>query len=118
MTNEEFERLYPAYRGVARGIARKLVGSDDDLVQDLEQEAFFALSQFDLATVTTNVDACIRQLLKFRMVDYLRKLKLDREDSLDMYLDTWDQLVVGADGVVRIVQWHYDGVPPRWEEPT
>lgn len=92
MRRRDFEKFYKRYAPSIRAIARKLAQRDDELVQDLEQEGALALLLLNPARATTNPDAWIRQALKNRMVDYLRKLKLQKYDSLDGRLDNGDQV--------------------------
>lgn len=93
MRRREFERhYYPKYQASIRAIARKLAQRDDELAQDLEQEGAFALLLLNPDLATSNADAWIRQALKNRMVDYLRKQNPGRYESLDARLEAGDQL--------------------------
>jgi len=88
----DFEAYYARYRDTITAIARKLAGTDDDLVADLEQEGVIALWKLNPARATKNRDAWIRQAIKFRMVDYLRKNDPRMYESLDTRLACGDQL--------------------------
>lgn len=92
MTNEDFAEYYPRYGGVIRAIARKLAQRDDELVLDLEQEGAMALLFLNPKLATTNPDAWIRQAIKNRMIDYLRKLNPQKYESLDARLASGDQV--------------------------
>lgn len=101
VNHRDFNRLYPKYRPVIQAIARKLVGADDEMVRDLEQEGAFALYQLDLSRVMTNQDAWIRKAIRNRQIDYLRRHKPTsvRMESLDLRLEKGDQLEELAGGL-------------------
>jgi DNA-directed RNA polymerase specialized sigma24 family protein len=108
MTEEEFARYYEQYKGVIGRIARKLARGDEELLRDLKQEGLFALWRLNLAKARVNEDAWIRQAVKFRMVDFLRKLNPRVYESLQAHLDSGGQIVEDPeDGDLRIVH------PPR-----
>jgi len=93
MKKEEFETVYyPRYRTVITAIARKLARSDDDLVQDLHQVGAIALFRLDVSKSLSNPDSWIRQAVKFKMIDFLRKNNPRAFDSLDAALENGDQL--------------------------
>ena len=103
MRTREFERYYERYRHVMVGMARKLVGRDDALVEDLTQEAAFALFQLKPERATSNPDAWIRQALRNRMVDYLRRVNPRKYESLDERLESGDQLERLPDGTLNLI---------------
>ena len=85
MTNQRFQILEVAYRPVITAIATKLTRAHDydaDLIADLEQEGRICLSTLKLSNARYNTDAYIRQAMKLRMIDFLRKQHLDRFVSL------------------------------------
>jgi DNA-directed RNA polymerase specialized sigma24 family protein len=88
----EWERYWPKYQSVIRAIARKLGQKDDDLVKDLEQEGALALWLLKPALANKNPDSWIRQAIKNRMIDFLRKLNPRKYESLDARLEAGDQL--------------------------
>jgi DNA-directed RNA polymerase specialized sigma24 family protein len=92
VNQRDFKKYYPKYRTAIAGIARKLGGRDDELVRDLEQEGALALLQLDPARATKNADAWVRQAMKNRMVDFLRKYNPRLYESLDARLEAGDQL--------------------------
>lgn len=92
MAQHDFEALYARYARAIRGIARKYGGSDDDLVRDLEQEGALILLQLETSRVQSNESAFVRNALRNRMIDYLRKQHLGSFESLDARLETGDQL--------------------------
>lgn len=86
MTNEQFEtEFYPKYKSTIQAIARKLARENDDLVEELFQEGCIAMLNCKPEKAKTNQSAFIRQAIKFRMIDYLRReLKHMRTESLDV----------------------------------
>jgi RNA polymerase sigma factor (sigma-70 family) len=119
VNHRDFDRLYPKYRPVIQAIARKLVGTDDEMVRDLEQEGAFALFQLDLSRATSNPDAWIRKAIKNRQIDYLRRHKPAsiRMESLDARLEQGDQLEELAGGLSLV---SHRPPPPKlhdaWED--
>lgn len=101
MRKREFEAYYDRYKSVITAIARKLAGTDDELVADLEQEGAVALWRLQPSRATKNPDAWIRQALKFRMVDYLRKNDPRLYESLDERMEAGDQ--VEQDGAGTLI---------------
>jgi hypothetical protein len=83
MEDEEYNILLAEYALSIRKIARKLGGSDDDLVEDLQQVGRITLWNLDLTRIESNRDSYIRQALKFRMIDFIRQTKVGKEESLD-----------------------------------
>lgn len=118
MRTREFEKFYKRYRATITAIARKLVGSDDEMVQDLEQEGAMALMKLDPRRATTNADAWIRQAIKNRMIDYLRKNKPPhiRLESLDARLESGDQLEQYPSGDFHLITSRPN--PPKLHEET
>lgn len=97
MTNEQFEqKYYPKYAAVIRAIARKVGQKNDSLVEDLEQEGAIALWQLDVSKAKDNEDSYIRQAIKFRMIDFVRKERPGIYESLSAHLDKGDQLIKDA----------------------
>lgn len=117
MRNKEFSQYYyPRYNTIITAIARKLGGTDDDLVDDLEQEGRIALLALDPSRATSNEDAWIRQALKNRMVDMLRKYNPRIYESLTRLLENGDQLERDeATGDVRLLSSRPD-VQLKWDE--
>jgi DNA-directed RNA polymerase specialized sigma24 family protein len=106
MTHDEFNEVYyPKYNSVIRAIARKLANTNDTLAEDLYQEGLLALWLCNPKGAQRNKDAYIRQAVKFRMIDYLRKEKLMSQESLDYHLESGRQIIRGADGATRIVRY-------------
>jgi DNA-directed RNA polymerase specialized sigma24 family protein len=104
MTNEEFEGFYFAkYDSVVRAIARKLAQTNDTLAEDLYQEGLIALWNCDPRKARENQDAYIRQALKFRMIDYLRRERIYDIESLEARLERGEQLVRSALGELDLV---------------
>ena len=98
MTNEEFEQVYyPRYTAVIRAIARKLAQKNDALMEDLVSEGMIALWKVDPSKAKDNPDAFIRQAIKFRMIDWIRKERPEMSESLTPYLERGDQVVHDAD---------------------
>jgi DNA-directed RNA polymerase specialized sigma24 family protein len=94
MTNEQFENeYYPRYNSVIRAIARKLAQTNDVLAEECYQEGLIALWNCDPSRARDNPDAYIRQAVKFRMIDHLRKERLYNIESLEARLELGDQLV-------------------------
>jgi RNA polymerase sigma factor (sigma-70 family) len=87
MTNAAFDALYPKYADVIKGIARKLSGGNERLLDDLEQLGMIALWKCEPENATKNPDSYIRQAIKFRMIDFLRKEAPRRYESLDEILE-------------------------------
>lgn len=97
MTNEEFERTYyPKYDSVIRAIARKLAKKNDTLMDDLYQEGIIALWRCNPKSARDNEDAFIRQAVKFRMIDYMRRERPALFDSLNLHLEYGGQVVLDA----------------------
>lgn len=92
MRKRDFDRYYPRYELSILGMARKLGGSDDALVEDLAQEGRFALYKAKPERATRNRDAWLRKLIWNKMVDHLRKNDIQRYESLDARLMCGDQL--------------------------
>lgn len=113
MKNRAYGKYYAKYKTVITAIARKLGGSDDDLVDDLVQEGCIALLALDPEKATSNEDAWIRQALKYRMVDALRRYSPMSYESLTQRLENGDQLERDEDtGDVRLLSGR-PGVPTR-----
>jgi DNA-directed RNA polymerase specialized sigma24 family protein len=105
VTKRQFQRYYDIYRTSIAAIARKLGGRDDDLVADLEQEGALALWLLDLRAVSSNEDAYVRQCLKFRMIDHLRRYNPSAYDSLDAQLESGAQVDRDDDtGALRLLR--------------
>jgi len=97
MNNAMFNRYYEKYFVVDKSIqrlARKLAKNDRALYEDLVQVGLIALWKLNPKNAVRNEDAWIRQALKRRMIDFLRKdrPKDIRLDSLDARLAAGDQL--------------------------
>ena len=104
MTNEEFENTYlPKYDLVIRAIARKLAQTNDTLAEDLYQEGLIALWNCKPHRARDNPDAYIRQALKFRMIDYLRRERIYATESLEARLERGEQLVMDVAGSFDLV---------------
>lgn len=105
MTNAEFERVYyPKYDTIIRAIARKLANKNDALMEDLYQEGLIALWKLEPRYAKDNVDAYIRQSVKFRMIDFVRKERPALYDSLTGHLERGDQVIKDEDtGEIRLL---------------
>jgi DNA-directed RNA polymerase specialized sigma24 family protein len=109
MTNEEFEAYLPKYDLTIRAIARKLAQTNDTLAEDLYQEGLIALWNCTPRRAKNNPDAYIRQAVKFRMIDYLRRERIYMTESLEARLERGEQLVMEGG--------HYDLVIPENIKP-
>jgi len=106
MTNDDFNNHYlPKYDLVIRAISRKLAQTNDTLADDLYQEGLIALWNCNPGQARDNPDAYIRQSIKFRMIDYLRRERIYSLESLEARLERGDQLV-------RDVAGNFDLVTP------
>jgi DNA-directed RNA polymerase specialized sigma24 family protein len=104
MTTEEFETFYfPKYDLTIRAIARKLAHTNDTLAEDLYQEGLVALWNCVPERARDNRDAYIRQSVKFRMIDYLRRERIYILESLDARLENGQQIVADAVGHPLII---------------
>lgn len=103
MKRTDFDQYYERYRSVITAIARKLAGRDDDLVADLEQEGAIALWNLNPGIAVTNLDAMVRQAIKFRQIDYLRRQNPQQYESLDGLLEGGNQLESDPLGGSRLV---------------
>lgn len=105
VTNAEFEQeYYPKYKAKIRAIARKIAQQNDALVDDLFQEGCVALWELDLTQANTNLDAFIRQAVKFRMIDFMRRERPKLYESLTAHLERGDQVIRDEDtGEVRLL---------------
>lgn len=105
MTNELFERVYYVkYASVIRAIARKLAKKNDPLMDDLFQEGLIALWKCEPTTARDNEDAFIRQAVKFRMIDYMRRERPALYESLNVKMEHGGQIVYDASaGEARMV---------------
>lgn len=104
MTNDEFEQFYyPTYDRVIRAIARKLAQTNDTLAEDLYQEGLIALWQCNPSRAKDNPDAYVRQAIKFRMIDALRRERIYSTESLEARLERGEQLVMDAGGGLDLV---------------
>lgn len=104
MTNQEFEdHYYPKYHTVIRAIARKLAQTNDTLAEDLYQEGLIAMWKCDPKRSKDNEDAYIRQAVKFRMIDMLRREKLATTESLDARLEGVEQLMADDAGQMYLL---------------
>jgi DNA-directed RNA polymerase specialized sigma24 family protein len=113
-----FEQTYlPKYDLVIRAIARKLAQTNDTLAEELYQEGIIALWNCDPSKARDNPDAYIRQALKFRMIDYLRRERIYHTESLDARLERGEQLVAGVGGGLDLVPLRVvtGAVPPKKE---
>lgn len=93
MTNEQFDQYYVRYGTVIRAIARKVAQHNTAVYDDLVQEGAIALWLCTPEKARDNEDAFIRQAVKFRMIDYLRKMKPKRFRSLTQAIENGAQLV-------------------------
>lgn len=107
MTHEEFNEVYyPKYNSVIKAIARKLVKSNDTLLEDLYQEGLIALWMCNPQDAKKNPDAYIRQAVRFRMIDFLRRQKYTVTESLDAHMEAGRQVADGeAEGHWMVYQW-------------
>lgn len=106
MTHADFEQVYyPKYAAVIESIAYKLANHNDTLAQDLVQEGLIALWQCDPEQARSNQDAYIRQAVKFRMIDFLRRQKLSEQESLETHLDNGRQIVRLDDGQLQLTRF-------------
>jgi DNA-directed RNA polymerase specialized sigma24 family protein len=103
VTNDEFDEIYPQFKSVITALARKIVGGDDELVKDLEQEGAMNLFLLDLSKAKTNRNSWIRQALKYRMYDYLRDFNPGMYESLDARLERGAQIETDANGDVHLI---------------
>lgn len=104
MTNDEFTNVYfPRYEGVIRAIARKLAYRNDALMEDLYSEGTIALWKVNPKKAKDNPDAYIRQAIKFRMIDRIRKERPGQMESLDLLLDHGHQVVYDEDAETPIL---------------
>jgi DNA-directed RNA polymerase specialized sigma24 family protein len=104
MTNDEFEKVYfPKYDLTIRAISRKLGQTNDTLVEDLYQEGMIALWNCDPQRARDNPDAYIRQAIKFRMIDFLRRERVSEIESLDARLENGEQLTLDPAGDLGLV---------------
>jgi DNA-directed RNA polymerase specialized sigma24 family protein len=114
MTNSEFTEVYlPKYDLVIRAISRKLALTNDTLAEDLYQEGLIALWNCDPTRAKDNPDAYIRQALKFRMIDYLRRERIYNTESLDARLERGEQLVIDDSGAYGLVMLTTPGFERR-----
>lgn len=98
MTNTEFEKVYyPKYESVIKAIARKIAHRNDALMDDLISEGMIALWKLEPTKAKDNPDAYIRQAIKFRMIDWMRREKPAMYESLTRLLENGDQLVQDPD---------------------
>jgi len=103
----DYERYYERYLPAIKGIARKLAGSDNELAEDLEQQGALELLQLQPAKATRNESAWIRQALKRRMIDFLRKYNPAIYQSLDARLENGDQVERNANGQLTLLSSHH-----------
>jgi DNA-directed RNA polymerase specialized sigma24 family protein len=114
MTNSEFTEVYlPKYDLVIRAISRKLALTNDTLAEDLYQEGLIALWSCDPTRAKDNPDAYIRQALKFRMIDYLRRERIYNTESLDARLERGEQLVIDDSGTYGLLMLSVQGFERR-----
>ncbi len=88
MSDEEYLPLYTKYRPVIIAIAMKLCNGQPDWVDDLAQEGFIALANIDVSKITSNESSFVRQSVKFRMIDFLRREAPARYESLEAMLES------------------------------
>jgi DNA-directed RNA polymerase specialized sigma24 family protein len=104
MTKRQFAKYYGIYQRSIAAIARKLGGTDDALVADLEQEGALTLWLLNIRSITSNEDAYVRQCLKFRMIDHLRRYNPAAYDSLDALLEAGAQVDCDETGQLRLLR--------------
>ncbi len=104
MTNDEFTTYYKKYENKIKAIARKHARRDEELYKDLIQEGAFALFKLNLTRVRVNEDAWIRQAIKYRMIDYLRKVNPEAYESLQDHIESGAQVFVDADGDTKLLR--------------
>jgi len=98
VTNEDFEQVYyPKYVNVIKAIARKLARRNTQLAEDLCQEGLIALWHLEPERARGNLDAFVRQAVKFRMIDYMRRERPAVFESLCARLERGDQMVQDPD---------------------
>ena len=102
MNNRTFQKYYTKYfieDRIIQRLARKLAKSDTTLYDELVQVGLIALWKLDPKKALHNEDAWIRQALKNRMIDFIRK-ELPKKpliESLDGRLESGDQLEKNPD---------------------
>lgn len=118
MTNDEFEQYYlPKYDLVIRAIARKLAQTNDTLAEDLYQEGLIALWNCTPHRARDNQDAYVRQAIKFRMIDYLRRERIYSTESLEARFERGEQLMMTVTGDFDLVMPRQRTAPGRHPFP-
>ena len=104
MTHDVFERILVQYGPIIAAIARKLAGRDEYLVEELVQEGRISLWGLKLSRVRKNKDSYVRNAIRFRMVDHLRRYRSSRMDSLEFHAEMGRQIEKDSrTGIVRFV---------------
>jgi RNA polymerase sigma factor (sigma-70 family) len=107
MTDEEFTNVYyPKYESVIRAIARKIAFRNDALLDDLVAEGMIALWKLDPAKAKINVDAYIRQSIKYKLIDWMRRERPAKYDSLETLLEHGNQLSYDEVGELHLYKAH------------
>lgn len=97
MTHDEFNARLPLYENTIAGIARKLARSDNDLKDDLYNLGLIAMWRLDLTQCRGNEEAFIATAARSRMIDYLRKQKNYKHESLEALLNAGFQVKANPD---------------------
>lgn len=106
MTDDQFALLYPKYAASIRAIARKFGNADDALVQDLEQEGRICLWRLDISKAVANPDSYIRNAIRNKIIDFLRKENSGRYDSLDERMEFGEELERLPNGDLHLSAQH------------
>lgn len=104
MPDEMFALYYGRHLNDIEAIARKIAKRDETLYDDLCQVGRIGLWRFNPAKVVDNEVSCIRNHLRFRMLDFIRQSKRKYVEALADYLAMGDQIVKGPDGQIELVQ--------------
>jgi RNA polymerase sigma factor (sigma-70 family) len=101
---DEYYHKYFIKGKIVQRIARKYAGSDEDLYEDLVQEALMRLWELEPERASSNLDSWVRQALRNAIIDYLRKNNPRQYESLDARLLTGEQLERdAATGDLRLI---------------
>jgi RNA polymerase sigma factor (sigma-70 family) len=116
VTDAEYNALYATYQSAIKAIARKYGNTDEGLVEDLEQEGMICLWKLDISKATVNPDSYVRNALRNRMIDFLRRENPLRHDSLDQRLSDGEDIERLPDGKLILTLRRQDNMVDLWRD--
>lgn len=122
MNQKLFDRFYKKYYEdgkIIQRIARKYSHKDEELYNDLVQEALLKLWRLNPKKAKTNLDSWVRNAVRNACIDYLRHNRPKLYESLDARLMAGEQIEHDdATGTLRMISYRVErslDVEPRYK---